>query len=299
MTQVARMSMELCVLASGSSGNCSVVRTPTGVFLIDCGIGPRVTAGRLIGTGVSLSQVAAVCLTHLDRDHFNPAWAATLIHRQIRVYCPADRVHELLGYVNDEQLRPLVVPFQQEPFEPLPGVIGKTLRLAHDRTGSHAFHFSSEHGSIGYATDLGNVPETLTDHFCGVDLLAIESNYDPHMQRTSGRPLFLQKRIMGGGGHLSNEQSFKAVRAIFDRCGRRGHALPRQVVLLHRSRQCNCPDLLKNLFSADSRVAPRLVLSEQFERTDWLSATRSKPWVGEQLHFILSEGVLTVAEGYG
>ncbi len=35
------MSIEICVLASGSQGNCTAVRTPSGVFLIDCGIGPR------------------------------------------------------------------------------------------------------------------------------------------------------------------------------------------------------------------------------------------------------------------
>jgi phosphoribosyl 1,2-cyclic phosphodiesterase len=277
------MSMELCVLASGSSGNCSVIRTPAGAFFVDCGIGPRVTAGRLVGTGVSLADVRAICLTHLDRDHLNPAWAATLIHRQITVYCPADRLSELLDAADNPQLRPLVIPFRNEPFEPLPGVTAKTLRLAHDRTGSHAFHFSTEQGSIGYATDLGCVPDTLLEHFCGVDLLAIESNYDPHLQRTSGRPLFLQKRIMGWGGHLSNEQSLKAVKAIFDRCERRGRGLPRQVVLLHRSRQCNCPDLLRNVFAADSRLASRVILSEQFERTEWLSAAKSKPWVGEQL----------------
>ena len=82
------MSMELCVLASGSSGNSSVIRTANGAFLIDCGIGPRILGGRLNGTGVSLSQVAAVCLTHLDRDHFNPIWTPTFIARQIRVFCP-------------------------------------------------------------------------------------------------------------------------------------------------------------------------------------------------------------------
>lgn len=274
---------QLCVLASGSMGNCSVVRTPGRVFLIDCGIGPRVAARRLNGTGVSISQVQAVCLTHLDGDHFNSAWAATFIARQIRVFCPADRVHELHAYVGDERLRPLVIPFRHDPFEPVPGVTARALRMAHDRTGSHAFHFSSEHGSIGYATDLGRVPESLLDHLCGVDLLAIESNYDPHMQRTSGRPLFLQKRITGGGGHLSNAQSLAAVKAIFDRCSRHGRSVPHQVVLLHRSLQCNCPRLMMELFRTDSRIAPRIVVSEQFERTEWLSATKSQPIVGEQL----------------
>ena len=65
--------MELCVLASGSSGNCSVIRTNNGVFLIDCGLGPRVTAQRLNGTGVTMNQIQSICVTHLDRDHFNIA----------------------------------------------------------------------------------------------------------------------------------------------------------------------------------------------------------------------------------
>jgi ribonuclease BN (tRNA processing enzyme) len=342
------MSIELCVLASGSSGNSSIVRTPDGIFLIDCGIGPRITAGRLTGTGVSLDQIQAICLTHLDRDHFNPAWAATILQRQLRVFCPADRVHELLAIASahlqealgsqprgsapiprrralkyaeepdsprsdqalrstseprvdgapdivnqdtlaqrraiESQLRPLVQPFKQgTEFHPVPGVAGQTLRLAHDRTGSHAFNFTAAHGSIGYATDLGHVPPALVDHFCGVNLLALECNYDPQLQRTSGRPLFLQNRITGGGGHLSNAQCLAAVKAIFDRCTRHGRGLPGKVVLLHRSRQCNCPNLVRELFADDARIASRLVLSEQLTRTGWIPAQRSLPWMGEQL----------------
>jgi len=74
------MSLELCVLASGSSGNCSVVRAPGGVILIDAGIGPRTTAKRMNGTGVSLRDVRAICLTHLDSDHFNANWVGTIQH---------------------------------------------------------------------------------------------------------------------------------------------------------------------------------------------------------------------------
>jgi phosphoribosyl 1,2-cyclic phosphodiesterase len=273
----------MCVLASGSGGNCSVIRTADEVFLVDCGIGPRTASQRLDGTGVQLSQIKSICLTHLDRDHFNPVWATTIINNNIRVYCPADRVHEVMTIAQTEMLRPFVVPFKSEKFEPVAGVLANAMRMAHDRTGSHAFHFSSQGGSIGYATDLGRVPDALVDHFCGVDLLAIESNYDPHLQRTSGRPLFLQKRITGGGGHLSNAQALSAVKSIFDRCSRHGKHLPKQVVLLHRSRQCNCPKLVMELFATDARIASRLVLSEQFERTEWMSAKKSTAWIGQQL----------------
>jgi phosphoribosyl 1,2-cyclic phosphodiesterase len=277
--------MDLCVLASGSSGNCSVIKTSEGAFLVDCGIGPRITAERLIGTGVLLEQIRAICVTHLDRDHFNPVWLPTILNRGIKLFCPADRAHELPGFAGDARLRELVIPFKSQSFEPIAGVAASTVRLAHDRTGSHAFHFSSQSGSIGYATDLGRVPEPLIVKFCGVDLLAIESNYDPHMQKTSGRPLFLQNRIMNGGGHLSNAQALKAVRELFDRCARRGHPTPGSVVLLHRSRQCNCPKLVKQVFDTDARIGPRVVLTEQLMRTEWISARRlpRAPRVGEQL----------------
>ncbi len=176
----------------------------------------------------------------------------------------------------------LVEPFE-EAFEPLPDVSASAVPLSHDVAGSHGFVFSGRGVRIGYATDLGNVPARLVDAFEALDVLAIESNYDSHMQRTSGRPLFLQRRITGGRGHLSNEQAFEAVRTMFERCQRRQQVLPAHVVLLHRSRDCNCPHLLRTLFSRDSRIAARLTLAEQFHRSHWLGPTHRMPVAGEQL----------------
>ena len=59
--------------------------------------------------------------------------------------------------------------------------------------------------------------------------------------------------------------------------------MPAHIVLLHRSRECNCPKLLREMFSQDPRIAARLTLSEQFERTDWLRPVVVQPSIGEQL----------------
>src|SRR6188472_30612 len=96
------MSLELCILASGSSGNATVLRSPAGTMLIDLGIGPRVTAQRLTGTGVALHDVRAVCLTHLDSDHFGRSWVPTLIRRGIAVYCHSAKEPELLRAAGPE-----------------------------------------------------------------------------------------------------------------------------------------------------------------------------------------------------
>jgi phosphoribosyl 1,2-cyclic phosphodiesterase len=276
------MSIEICVLASGSMGNCSVVRTPAGVVLIDAGIGPRTAAKRLNGTGVAVRDVRAICLTHLDSDHFRPSWLGTVLNHGIRIFCHRTRVGDLLASLDHDAAERLVVGFDQE-FHPVDGLRCRGIPLAHDRAGSHAFVLDGFHCRIGWATDLGRVPRELIDHFVGLDLLALESNYDPEMQLNSARPGFLKNRIMGGAGHLSNAQAYDAICRVLDRCQRRRRRLPSHVVLLHRSRECNCPRLLRRLFEQDERIAARLTLTDQFQRSEWLRLHPTPPLVGEQL----------------
>ncbi|MGB7157752.1 MAG: MBL fold metallo-hydrolase [Tepidisphaeraceae bacterium] len=280
------MSLELCILASGSSGNCAVIRTPAGGMLIDAGIGPRTTAKRLAGTGVTLADVRAICLTHLDSDHFRASWVSTIIRHGIRVHCALGRVDEMIQRADLERaddFARLIFPFDREPFDVLPGVRLRPLRFAHDREGSHGFVIDSSSCRIGYATDLGRVPVNLIEAFADLDVLAIESNYDPQMQQTSGRPRFLQQRITGGRGHLSNQQAFDAIRTILDRMERSARPLPAHIVLLHRSRECNCPKLLRDLFGRDARIRPRLTVADQFEPSGWLGILDRAPIAGEQL----------------
>ncbi|MDQ3441251.1 MAG: MBL fold metallo-hydrolase [Planctomycetota bacterium] len=263
-----------------------MVRAPGGVVLIDAGIGPRTTAKRMAGSGVMLAHVRAICLTHLDSDHFSANWIHTIVKLGIRLHCCATRVDALIRRaeldVADAFAR-LIFPFDREPFDVLTGVTLRPLRFAHDREGSHGFVIESPGCRIGYATDLGRVPVTLIEDFCDLDVLAIESNYDPAMQQTSGRPFFLQQRIMGGKGHLSNQQAFDAIRTILDRCERAAMRLPSHIVLLHRSRQCNCPKRVRQLFSRDARIAARLTLAEQFAPSGWLKVRERAPLAGEQL----------------
>lgn len=280
-------TLELCVLGSGSGGNASVVRSPGGVLMIDCGLGPRTFGKRLAlavaneSVPVTLDDVTAICLTHLDSDHFNVNWLATLERRDIPVYCAASRSREVRARALERGHTIAIHTFDDdEPFEPVPGIRVTPTACAHDRTGSHAFRLDGLKGAIGYATDLGHVPAALLERFCELDVLAIESNYDRQMQVDSPRPFFLKQRIMNGGGHLSNAEAYAAVRELFDRCEAAGRCVPRHVVLLHRSRECNCPDLLRKFFSRDKRLAGRLTLSDQFEPTPWL---RAGPAVGEQM----------------
>lgn len=273
------MTLQLCVLASGSAGNASIVRSPSGVLLIDAGIGPRTLAKRLDGTGVRLGDVSALCLTHLDGDHFSSSWIATLLRLGIPIYCHEDQVDFLAarapGVVS------LLRPFGDDTFSPIDGLVCDPVPFAHDRSGSHGFVIDGFGYRIGYATDLGHVPNYFFERFRDLDTIALESNYDRRMQVESGRPWVLKRRIMSGHGHLSNLQALAAIRKLLDRSRR----LPDHIVLLHRSQECNCPHLVRQIFSVDQRIASRLTLAQQHERSPWLGRVNRPHHVGEQLMF--------------
>jgi phosphoribosyl 1,2-cyclic phosphodiesterase len=271
------MSLELCILASGSAGNAAIIRTPAGILLVDAGIGPRTLSDRLEGTGVALADISALVLTHLDGDHFTPRWAATLSRFNVPVFCHANKVDSLQTSCPD--MSPLICSFGSDAFSPIAGITCEPIHVPHDRLGSHSFVIAGFNYRIGYATDLGRVPAILFDRFRDLNCIALESNYDPQMQAVSARPLFLKRRITGGRGHLSNPQAFAAIRRILDG----GRRLPEHIVLLHRSQECNCPDLVSALFSSDARIAPRLTLAHQHERSAWLGRTHRQPVIGEQL----------------
>jgi phosphoribosyl 1,2-cyclic phosphodiesterase len=174
---------------------------------------------------------------------------------------------------------PLIRPFNVSAFSPIEGLRCDPIPFAHDRLGSHGFVVDGYGYRIGYATDLGHVPRYFYDRFRDLDCIALESNYDPQMQADSARPRFLKRRITGGKGHLSNHQALAAIRKLLDRARR----LPDHIVLLHRSQECNCPDLVQQLFSTDRRIASRLTLGRQRERSQWLGRMSREPYVGEQL----------------
>jgi len=126
-----------------------------------------------------------------------------------------------------------------------------------------SFRLESDAGSVGFATDIGRVSDGLVDLLRGVDLLAIESNYDRGMQLDSARPKFLKDRIMGGRGHLSNEECVEAVRAIAfpDE--------PAQVVLIHLSRECNHPEVVREVWRRTlPSLAPRVALARHAAPTE-------------------------------
>ena len=70
--------MRVCVLGSGSSGNCTLVEGPGGIVLLDVGFSPRETRRRMESAGFRPADVGAVVLTHPDSDHLHSGWTRAL-----------------------------------------------------------------------------------------------------------------------------------------------------------------------------------------------------------------------------
>lgn len=256
------MSLSFCVLGSGSGGNCTVVfcdgEAERQCFLIDCGLSPRQTNRRLAasGLGITIADVKAIVLTHFDTDHFYPGWVKPI--RTFNLPVHVHRRHRSAAWRAGLTARHASLFTDSVALDC--GVSAQSTLLAHDDLGSVGYVFEHAGLRLGYATDLGCVPKSLIDLFSNVDALALESNYDRDMQLNSRRPIFLKRRIMGGNGHLSNEQSLEAV---YELAGRSGLS---QIALLHLSRECNCPKLLRTLWAKEApHLLERLTITNQFE----------------------------------
>jgi phosphoribosyl 1,2-cyclic phosphodiesterase len=282
---VPRTSLSLCNLGSGSGGNATLLRRTAAdgadeLCLIDAGFGPRTLTARMAQAGVDLAQLRSVCVTHFDRDHFKPRWCGLLGDLGVRVFCHRWHLPDLERCRDAWCLRDagLVEVFDDlAEVTVLPGVVARPYRCQHDRQGTSAFRFDGEGVSIGFATDLGHVPGGLLDHFAGIDLLCIESNYDHGMTNQSSRPTFVNRRNLSDSGHLSNEQARDAV----SRIARRGPAgRLREVVLLHRSGQCNHPTKVRKCFARvagfrDAGFRGRVRQTQPRRRSRWITV---KAW---------------------
>ncbi len=281
------MSLAFSVLGSGSGGNCTLLSMShdgeTRFALIDCGLSVRDTRRRLGTLGVSLDDVADILLTHLDTDHFRPYWDKFATKRGVRIHVHA-RQHAtaLRCGVSGCNLHRF-----DEGFELDGAATVHAVHFAHDELGTVGFGINHNELRMGFATDLGRVPESLFDRFVDLHAVALESNYDRDLQLSSHRPWLLKKRIMGGRGHLSNEQSLEAIVRIDQQ------SQLSRVTVLHLSRQCNDPGLIQRLYNERApHLCDRLTLTSQFHPTPLLEVVRGPqpaprpprpPRQGEQL----------------
>lgn len=257
--------MELHTLASGSSGNCSLIGWGDTRILVDAGISCRKIAARLAQLGLRPGGLDAVLITHTHADHIS-GLTVFLKKHPIPVYATEPAGEDLLRRVPslNEALLHTLVPGR--PVD-LGGVEVLAFPTPHDAPGSVGYRFSAGGRRAAVVTDLGYLAPEVIQALDRVDLALIEANHDVDWLRTGPYPYYLQERVLGKFGHLSNE----ACGELAVRLARSGAVT---LVLGHLSRENNTPERARETVArmlegagcpgVRLSVAPRDELSEAF-----------------------------------
>ena len=229
-------TMEVCTLASGSSGNSLLVRSGETNILIDAGISARRITTGLKSLGVNPEKLSAILVTHAHSDHISGL--ATLTKKlNMPIFASADTAHQIcckipwIDYLIEE-VRP------GEGFE-LDEMWCQSFATPHDAPGSMGYSVTANGCKVALATDLGHLTQSVMEGIAGSDLLVAEANHDEEWVKTGPYPPFLKQRILGDYGHLSNETGALLVQ--------RGVELgARTVLLAHLSSENNTPARARN-----------------------------------------------------
>lgn len=253
-------------LYSGSSGNCSLVKTGVcasdGALLIDAGVSCRSILVALEQANVLPRQLSGILVTHEHVDHIKGL--AVLTKRfKIPVYASL----EVLEYLQDGNYVSAACPLYEisSPME-IGGMLVTPFDTPHDSVHSLGFRIDTSDGvSIGIATDLGVVTDQVKAGLTGCDLAVLESNYDSAMLACSSYPYYLKRRIQSGRGHLDNLDCAEELAELIKQGTRR-------FVLCHLSKENNIPELA--LQTVYGRMAQDGIAAGEFELC---AAQRSEP----------------------
>ncbi len=228
--------LELCSIASGSSGNCICVGSDNTQILVDAGIsGKRIEEG-LHAFDRCAQDIRGILVTHEHIDHI--AGLGVLARKlHIPIYTTEGTKNAILQTKSvgriDEELIHVIVP--GEAF-----AIGdmeiKSMRISHDAAEPVAYRMNCGSKAVAVVTDLGVYDQSLIDELQQLDALLLEANHDVKMLQMGSYPYPLKQRILGSRGHLSNESSGQLLCQIL-------HDGLQSVMLGHLSKENNYESL--------------------------------------------------------
>ena len=253
------MSVQFTILGSGSSGNCAYLETGDARILVDAGFSPLQIRKRLASIGRTPENLTAILITHEHSDHISGLFGlADKLH--IPIFCNRGTQDGTVWAFKTKWLRKKTAADGPDAAEQLKarmdwrlfetgarfeiGDVGiETFSIPHDAQDPVGYILNTAAGKIGFVTDLGHVTKLVLERIRTANILVLESNHDVKLlQDCPHRPWSLKQRILGRHGHLSNAAAAEAVAQIMS-------AGLKQLYLAHLSRECNRPELARNIMA--------------------------------------------------
>ena len=225
--------MDYICFASGSSGNCALLRGGGVNLLVDAGISMKRIRQGLQSVGLELGELDGVLVTHEHSDHVS-ALPMLAKYTELPFYLSEGTAEALLrsGKCGEKSLRPLPPDLSLSLGElRITGV-----PLPHDAAQPLGWRIEGEKSAVALLTDLGRLTEEVFRAARGCRFAVVECNHDVELLRRGPYPPSLQRRILGQKGHLSNEAGAALARHLAENGAE-------EVLLGHLSKENNRPEL--------------------------------------------------------
>ena len=250
--------MNVCVLSSGSGGNCTYLESGNTKILIDLGTSSLYVEKRLQELNIDPSSIDGIFITHTHVDHI----------KGIKVFLK--KYHTKL-YLSEIILKEIYTDIKPENYE----IIDKNISLnnfnvtmfktSHDTLDANGFIFESNGKSVVYITDTGYINMRNHKLLSNRNLYIFESNHDVEMLMNGHYPYHIKQRILGDKGHLSNKDSAYYLSKFIGndtKC----------VILAHLSKDNNTEALalstLKETLKKNNKMVDDIIIAEQDKRTE-------------------------------
>ena len=235
------IGLRVTILASGSSGNITVLETERTRLLIDAGLGKRETLARLAAVEKTVDRLDGILITHEHADHCNGLpqmlglWKAPLYVTEPTMGV----MQQILPQTFGKRLRAVETIHAGQHFA-VGDIEVHAFAIPHDAADPIGFTFRTNGTKVALVTDLGYMPELVKVHLRGADCLILESNHDLDMLKVGPYPWNVKQRILSRTGHLSNHAVSEY---LADPDGFDGKA--RYLVLAHLSQENNHPEVVR------------------------------------------------------
>lgn len=189
------------ILASGSSGNATVLQHGETNVLLDMGISLTRVKKALRELGLGFEDIDGVVLTHEHSDHIKGLEMLVKYHPDVVLYASKGTQAKVPKNARVKTIA------RGKSFE-IGALTCHPYETQHDANEPLGFRFEGEDGAkLGWATDLGYWNDETVEHLEGCNVVMIEANHDPDMLWKGPYPSFLKRRVASRLGHLSNVQA--------------------------------------------------------------------------------------------